>query len=276
MKENEEKFEKSAMNRKFVFPRKADISVKDPNFTNHVYGKNHSNEPTPKSHRRFKSLENRYIGNIVLADSNPRRSQNKNLNILEQTIQINGMNKRPKMKFNINQHILKKNLKKAQRNMNKSRRSGQENNSTSGISRKDIDGLRIGNTYDHRRKLVLNQDVSHGFTINDPISPNDSSLDFKKPGHSRKLNKTPINRYVKINTKTSATGLSKLYQKHVPLNLFSGQESENSSKKKFYINQSMDKTTDSSRAKTKLPTPRLFCIPSNNSILNPSFKHSHR
>ena len=78
------------------------------------------------------------------------------------------------------------------------------------------------------------QECLNGLTISDTVSPN-KSIELNKSRKSRKLNKTPVGRYVKNPAISTVGGISKLYKNQVPLNYFSGLDSTNSSNKKVEI-----------------------------------------
>jgi hypothetical protein len=104
MQENEEKFRKSKVNQNFVFPRKYDLKADDPIPIADILKIPQSTSSVP-SHRRYKSQENKYAGNFVIADHESTRQTAKNFNILQQTINITGLSKAPTFKFNISHNL---------------------------------------------------------------------------------------------------------------------------------------------------------------------------
>lgn len=104
MQENEEKFRKSAVNKNFVFPRKYSLKQVVPVDIADILQIPQSTSSVP-SHRRYKSQENKYVGNFLIADRESTRQTAKNFNILQQTINITGLSKPPTFKFNISQDL---------------------------------------------------------------------------------------------------------------------------------------------------------------------------
>lgn len=88
----------------------------------------------------------------------------------------------------------------------------------------NYEGLRIGNTYDSRRKININNDSMNLFLVNENISPKDSLTLKHSKELIRKTNKTPISRYVKT-TKVSAVGMTNLYRNQVSMNFISSKSS---------------------------------------------------
>lgn len=205
MRENEEKFEKSAMNRNFVFPRKFILSPNDSKFHPELILSEPNVMPSStKSHRRHKSQENRYLDNNIYTYNSVIAPNSKNYCILQQT--INTTSRAPYPKFKINSQIVRKNLKKHSRGACRKKRFIAETLNLNYPSRKNLVGLHIGNTYDHRRKLANQGDSLNQLSLNDTLSPKDSLI--LKKSKTRKTNKTPLSRYGKPSN-PAVVGLSK-------------------------------------------------------------------
>jgi len=135
-------------------------------------------------------------------------------------------------------------------NRNRKSKLSQERINWSTSHRKIYNGLRIGNTYDNRRKLVISNNSINDISVHNTISPKESLYQTKP----RKTNKTPMSRYV------SAAGASNLHRNQLPLNFFTNNESsQNIGKIKI------QKAAENGRGsrykpstKTQRPTPRLF------------------
>lgn len=177
-----------------------------------------------------------------------RRRRRDNPNIFQHIAIRN-----PTFKYNINQTIIKQNLKRIQKSKSKRTKLSQEKINWSTSQRKNLNMLRIGNTYDNRRKYVISDTSLNDFSFADTLSPKDTVQNFKP----RKTNKTPIDRYLAIN------GANKLYRSNMPSNnVITGYDSAHSINKvklhKTPENNRMQQTKYKLNNTTQRPTPRLF------------------
>ena len=128
MKENEEKFKNSKMNQNFTFPRRI-REPEIPAFDKTVLFRRNTPGSSAKSNRRYKSQDNQHNyllkdhlhgnnrqqkPNFVLGDSGSTQPLRKNQKILHNTLNFTNF-RQNNFKLNINNSMLKKNLKKLSR-----------------------------------------------------------------------------------------------------------------------------------------------------------------
>ena len=272
MQENEEKFRNSSMNQNFVFPRKYIIKAEESWKTNNIV--NNTGTTSSKCHRRYKSLENKYLNSIIYHENTSKLPNKKKYNILQQTLNISGIANYSTIKYKINHNIIKKNLKKFNIQGKRPELIENKSNNLSISDKTNYVPLSIGNTYDNRRIANLNSDSFNWFSIAETASPKDSLTLKHWKELKRKTNKTPINRYIKTHN-VSAIGLTSLYRNQAAIN-YSGRESLNGSSKKFMEQKTFDQLESIGTANTQLPTPRLYWIPSNNSLISYKIRNNHR
>ncbi|CAI2371362.1 unnamed protein product [Moneuplotes crassus] len=281
MTENEEKFKNSKMNQTFKFPRKQPKIDLPIHHKSSYIRMNTPGSASYRSNRRYKSQENtgKYVlkdnkaafvplnGNFMPGDSGSTDSVRKNYKMLQKTLNLSFPERQNKFKININQSILKKNLKKLNRKPSTRKKrmlteTINSNNSIRKIKSTDRDAKRADNRYilnknfnskidtiDFSTKSFINYSSSKGAHFCESNTPKEHT---KRKKSKRKPNKTPVGRYGRKHREVNANN--------------------------FHMNSVNQPSIEGHimNSKTEFSSPKLFCIPSNHSIMNQSYRAKQR